>query len=627
MLNEIKILLIVFCLYSFFYHKSIKIIKLDNEISEFENNFDFSEYTTDIKIVAIYHPSINWTMVKKLRPIYYGHHQPRIPGDQKNYLKYYELTNVNIFKKQIQLAKSHGIYGFAIYYYGIRKRPEKPLYFYLNNKDINFPFLLILKNNNYQIIIDNYKRELKEEYFEEIIKDIKKFLIDPRYIKLNKKPILGISELNEISLLKSIISILRKYSKKYGIGNLFILGFINGMTDKNKTEEFQNIELFNLVLMLPPKDTENEDKVKDQNYSIYSYLLYKNIELNNKITKFYNYRCSILEYNDFFKLNSSLIFNDYSSEQFYIFNKVIIEWTKKNFDITKRFIFINAWNDWNKGNYLEPDEKYGYASINSLSKAIFNLPYTNIHILNDLNERSKIAVQAHIYYEDLINEIIEKINNIPVKFDLFISTDSKFKKDIIEKNIYNYSNILKYEIQIFKNKGRDVLPFIIQIKKCIKKYKYVCHIHTKKSFHCEFGEEWRLYLYNNLLGNIQIVSEILSDFENTEKLGFVFPEIFYKILLNHGNKINDYNLFYMNFLIRKIYPGYGIIEKISEFPAGNMFWARTIAIYQIFEKNIEKKFPKELGQIDSTLMHAIERIWLYIVKLNGYFYKTIFKHF
>ena len=302
---------------------------------------------------------------------------------------------------------------------------------------------------------------------------------------------------------------------------------------------------------------------------------------------------------------------------------------KKNFDTTKRFIFINAWNNWNKGSYLEPDEKYGYASINSLSKAIFNLPYTNLNVLINLNEISKIAIQAHIYYENLISEIIEKINNVPVKFDLFISTDSKLKKDFIEKNIQNTgnSNVLNYEIKVFKNKGRDVLPFIIQVRKFIKRYKYICHIHTKKSFHSEFGDEWRLYLFNNLLGNNQIVSEILSDLENTEKLGIVFPETFYKILLNHGNKINEINLLNMNYLMKKIYPGYKINDNISDFPAGNMFWARTKAIYQIFEKKIENKFPKELGQIDSTLMHAIERIWLYIVKLNGYYYKKIFKHF
>lgn len=52
----------------------------------------------------------------------------------------------------------------------------------------------------------------------------------------------------------------------------------------------------------------------------------------------------------------------------------------------------------------------------------------------------------------------------------------------------------------------------------IKKYKYFCHIHTKKSFHLDFGDSWREYIYNNLLVSNQIVSEILTEFENNEKL-------------------------------------------------------------------------------------------------------------
>ena len=281
----------------------------------------------------------------------------------------------------------------------------------------------------------------------------------------------------------------------------------------------------------------------------------------------------------------------------------------------------------NKGSYLEPDEKFGYASLNSLSKSIFNLPYKNISTFTIINEKSIIAVQAHIFYEELIDEIIEKTNNIHVKFDLFISTDSKFKKEFIEKKIKKKTNAINYEIKIFKNKGRDVLPFIIQLKKVIKNYKYICHIHTKKSLYSKIGEEWRSYLFTNLLGNNQIVSEILSDFEMSENLGIIFPEIFHRILSDHGNMINKYNLIYMNYLIRKINPYYKIIETVSDFPAGNMFWARTNAVYQIFGKNFEKRFPEEKGQIDSTIIRAIERIWIYLVKVNGYYYKKIFKHF
>jgi lipopolysaccharide biosynthesis protein len=66
-------------------------------------------------------------------------------------------------------------------------------------------------------------------------------------------------------------------------------------------------------------------------------------------------------------------------------------------------------------------------------------------------------------------------------------------------------------------------------------------------------------------------------------------------------------------------------KETGYFPAGNMFWARIDAIHQIFEIDIEDDVPIERKQIDSTIIHAVERIWVYLAKLNGYYYTTTFR--
>ena len=209
---------------------------------------------------------------------------------------------------------------------------------------------------------------------------------------------------------------------------------------------------------------------------------------------------------------------------------------------------------------------------------------------------------------------------------MYITITSPEIKNKLEKYIKNFSKSNYFEILIVKNIGRDILPFLNQIKTKFKFYKYLCHIHTKKSLIApEIGNLWRNYLYDNLLGNSTIVSEILYDFERIEKLGFIFPETFYGIIkdfyiLTEGTKK------WMDYIAEKILQNYKI-GKLANFPAGNMFWAKIGSIFQIFTYDFSKYFPNEDNQTNDTIMHGIERIWLYLVKLNNFYYKVIFKFF
>ena len=83
---------------------------------------------------------------------------------------------------------------------------------------------------------------------------------------------------------------------------------------------------------------------------------------------------------------------------------------------------------------------------------------------------------------------------------------------------------------------------------------------------------------------------------------------------------------WMNFLSSYLFPNCELGELLN-FPAGNMFWSKIKAIYQIFIYDFTKDFPKEDYQTNDTIMHGIERIWLYLVKYNHYNYKVIFKSF
>ena len=360
------------------------------------------------------------------------------------------------------------------------------------------------------------------------------------------------------------------------------------------------------MIQFPSLDIGLENNLnKKYFYNYYYYNLFKGEIKNTKIMK------------HFFVVKGS------SPEKFFIiFKKFMNEISTKKDSL----FLINAWNNNKEDLYLEPNKEYGFSYLNYFSKAIFNLDNEVMYNLEILSNKCKIAVQVHLYYEDLIHEIINKTNNIPVKFDLYLTITSETFYNSLEILIKKYSNANKFEILIVENKGRDVLPFLNQMKAKYKKYKYICHIHSKKSETTpELGLLWRKYLYDNLLGNSKIVSEILYDFENNKKLGFMFPETFYgiiKFFYSYTNELKER----IEFLSSNLFTDYKISDKI-DFPAGNMFWAKVKAIFQIFVYDFAKKYPIEHNQTNDTIMHGIERIWLYLVKFNRYKYKILFKYF
>ena len=559
--NNIRLFAFIGILFIIYYN----IIKIDNLINESlsQDNQDFSQYKQNHKFIALYYSDTN-----------------------NNINNYYKLNkNINndkMIEEQIRLAKSHGIYGFGIVYNWLNYYTLNStlLNLFSNIIKVNFFFCVILNEElNDELIknqlISNWHLEYNKKTIFTFFDQIKHYFFSDCYIKYKGKPVLGIFHSTDFT--SNLIEEIKQYQIENNIKKFFVISIYN---DKENLVS-NNLSKHKIIFSSPKLGLTNN--------------------LNQKF--FYNYYYSQLfnqEANINSKIKSFIILNGSPPNKFLnLFKKFLKETCYNN----ETIILINAWNNYKENLYLMPNKEYGFSYLNYFSKAIFNLEENISFDLQSLINKTKIAVQVHLYYEELIEDIINKTNNIPVKFDLFIT---------------DY-----YEILIVENKGRDVLPFLTQIKPKYRNYKYICHIHTKKSNTApEIGFLWRNYLFNNLLGNINITSEILNDFESNKKL---FPETFHGIIqvfyiLTDGTK------YWMDVLSSKLF-GFYSLGKLTDFPAGNMFWAKIRAIYQIFECELSEYFPKEGEQTNDTIMHAIERIWLYLVKYNHFKYKNIFKIF
>ncbi|MEI0566364.1 glycoside hydrolase family 99-like domain-containing protein [Brachyspira pulli] len=67
------------------------------------------------------------------------------------------------------------------------------------------------------------------------------------------------------------------------------------------------------------------------------------------------------------KKKDYLIMENFNFDYYRKWLQYNIKYTRKNFETDKRFMFINAWNEWGEGTYLEPDEANGYTMLDILA--------------------------------------------------------------------------------------------------------------------------------------------------------------------------------------------------------------------------------------------------------------------
>lgn len=239
-------------------------------------------------------------------------------------------------------------------------------------------------------------------------------------------------------------------------------------------------------------------------------------------------------------------------------------------------------------------------------------------LINKKIKCGSIAVIVHVFYPDMLPLMLQYLNNIPYKYDLFISTDNNSKKKCIE-SILKLNFIGDYEIRIFPNRGRDIAPMIVGFADVFMNYDYFLHLHSKQSSHANC--DWFKYLLDILVGSEEIVQSIFTLF-NLNNIGMIFPQ--------HHDTIRDYVTWGANYwrtvkILKK--SGIQINNKtILEFPSGSMFWGKCAILKKLLDQNLSfNDFPRENGQFDGTIAHAIERAILYFVEDSSYSWLKIAK--
>lgn len=326
-----------------------------------------------------------WTNVSKARANFKTHYQPHIPQA----LGFYDLANTATLRRQTDLATRYGIDAFCFYHYwfdGVRAL-EKPMDLFIQS-EINFPFCICWANENWTRNWDGGNQEiiLQQTYLKgfefNFVKSIKYILTDPRYLKVNNKPLLLIYRPTQFPNPDLSLTLIRKAAKELRIGEL-ALAIVDAFDlDLVSAARWSGTDGVDFIIEFPPhgyftKETllskSNSPLIRNRNFKgrLFDYQKIIRRSMNKALPNEINskYIRGIIPNwdNTPRRQNTASICCRATPTSYYYWLKYLISESALH---NRKLLFINAWNEWGEGAHLEPDLLNGLEILDKTRLAI-----------------------------------------------------------------------------------------------------------------------------------------------------------------------------------------------------------------------------------------------------------------
>lgn len=319
-----------------------------------------------------------WTNVTKAKPNFIGHDQPRVPAD----LGYYDLRAPEVMAQQAELARRYGVGGFCYYYYWFagHRLLERPIEQMLASGTPAFPFCLCWANENWTRRWDGEEHDvLMAQHHSEaddvaVIRDLMRYFRSPQYIRIGGRPLLVVYRVGLFPDFRQTAARWRQVCRDEGIGEIYLA----------------HVESFDMVSAgIRPADVGCDAGIEFPPHGMADPYPLKAPLLNP------NFQGAVADYRDMAaryvarevpgyprfpgvatgwdntarRQNNSYCFEHATPGAFQAWLEMAIERAKRQFTADERIVFINAWNEWAEGAYLEPDQRFGHAYLQAHANA------------------------------------------------------------------------------------------------------------------------------------------------------------------------------------------------------------------------------------------------------------------
>ena len=221
------------------------------------------------------------------------------------------------------------------------------------------------------------KQSSSKESYKAFIHSCVNLFEKENYIQVNGKPAIIVYKPRSVPEPNEVISYWKKYVKNRIGKEPYVIASLSVETDYKYP--FVDLGFDAVSEFAPGPQIDNMKLINDQKEfvckeflgKIYDYkdFVSRKGYLKNNTAKLFRAACPMWD-NTARKKNKGMILDGANPELFNLWLKDIIVEVKRKNDVDEKFIFLNAWNEWAEGAYLEPDLKWKYGYLEAIRNAI-----------------------------------------------------------------------------------------------------------------------------------------------------------------------------------------------------------------------------------------------------------------
>tara|TARA_B100000678_G_scaffold262718_1_gene245054 strand:- start:749 stop:2668 length:1920 start_codon:yes stop_codon:yes gene_type:complete len=291
---------------------------------------------------------------------------------------------------------------------------------------------------------------------------------------------------------------------------------------------------------------------------------------------------------------------------------------------------------------LEAAESYGYPRELMLPHLAKNAPPRDLTTVAglidvfgddpstyDASKPLRVVVVAHIYYVDMVEDMLARADLLPGPYHLLVTTSDTERARAIEAILTATPRTGRtWEVRVVgSNDGRDQSAFLIACRDVLlsSDYDVIVKIHSKRTPQQGYavGAHFRRQQFDNLLPSGDYIANVLALFQREPGLGLAYPPM---IHIGHGTLGHAWwgNRPRFEEVARML--GVSVpIDPVSPLaPFGSMYVARPEALRLLAEHEwAYSDFGGADAYKDGGLAHVLERMPSYVAGELGYHTRVI----